>query len=115
MRIALVATAAAAAVAVPLAASVSGPQMTSDEFLSAVRCTAYQNLVDTSADVGEAKRRLNAEARHQPAETAALAQAEVTNIARQAARADAAALSQDEAAACAGAQQTAAADSRRGA
>jgi hypothetical protein len=84
MRLALIATAAAAAIAVPLAVAAGGPQMTSDQFLSAVRCTAYEDA--TGGHVAEAKYLLNAEARHQPAETAALARAEASTIARQAAR-----------------------------
>jgi hypothetical protein len=84
MRLALIATAAAAAVAVPLAFAAGGPQMSSDQFLSEVRCTAFENA--SGAYVAEAKYQLNAEARRQPAQTAAQAQAEATDIARQVAR-----------------------------
>lgn len=94
MRLALIATAAAAAIAVPLAVAAGGPQMSSDQFLTAVRCTAYENAAGTY--VGEQKYRLNAEARHQPAETAAEARA----IARAAASA---ATEGEPAAACRGA------------
>jgi len=113
MRFAVLATAAAAAVAVPLAVSASGPQMSSDQFLSAVRCTAYEDLTREDQGVSEAKWQLNAEARRQPAETAARAQAEASRIARKAA--EAGALTQDHAAACAGAQLATHADSLRGA
>jgi len=112
MRFAVIATAAAAAFAVPLAVSASGPHMSSDQFLSAVRCTAYEHLSGRSAGLSEARLQLNAEARRQPAETAALAQAEVSSIVRTAASAGAGVLSQERAAACAQAQ-LAGADSRR--
>lgn len=84
MRFALIATAAAAVVAVPLALGAAGPQMSDDQFLSAVRCVAYEDVVRPDADLGAAKMELNAEARRQPAETAARARAEVSSIARQA-------------------------------
>jgi hypothetical protein len=83
MRFALIATTAAAAVAVPLAMAAAGPQMSRDEFLSAVRCTAYEDISST-AQLGVAKFRLNAEARRQDAQTAAEARAEVSAVARQA-------------------------------
>ena len=53
MRFAVLATAAAAAVAVPLAVSASGPQMSSDQFLSAVRCTAYEDLTREDPGVSD--------------------------------------------------------------
>ncbi|HET9230171.1 MAG TPA: hypothetical protein VFO00_02710 [Vitreimonas sp.] len=112
MRFAVIATAAAAAVAVPLAVAASGPQMSSDQFLSAVRCTAYENAVGADA-VSEAKWELNAEARRQPAETAAQARAEASDIARMAYSAEPGTLTQEQAAACAGAQLAAEADSRQ--
>lgn len=113
MRFAVIATAAAAAVAVPLAVAASGPQMSSDQFLSAVRCTAYENLVDADAGLTEAEWQLNAEARRQPAETAAKALAEVSDISRQAYSAEPGVLTEEQAAACAGAQLAAEADSRQ--
>lgn len=113
MRFAVIATAAAAAVAVPLAVAASGPQMSSDQFLSAVRCTAYENLSGADAGLTEAKWQLNAEARRQSAETAEQALAEVTQIARQAYSAEPGVLTQEQAAACAGAQVAAGADSRQ--
>ena len=115
MRFAVIATAAAAAVAVPLAVAASGPHMSSDQFLSAVRCTAYESLVSADAGLIEAKVQLNAEARRQPAETAARARAEASDIARKAYSADAGALTQEQAAACAGAQLAADTDSRQAA
>lgn len=108
MRFALVATSAAALVAVPLVLSVSGPQMTGEQFLTAVRCVAYHDVTPTEARLGEVKMQLNAEARHQPAETAAEAQAEVDAIARQAVNTespfDAAMIRADRVEACAGAR-----------
>ncbi len=84
MRFALIATSAAAAVAVPLALAAAGPQMSRDQFLSAVRCTAFEDVSTGGRALGEAKWRLNAEARRQPADAAAEARAEVSAIARQA-------------------------------
>ena len=113
MRFAVIATVAAAAIAVPLAVAASGPQMSSDQFLSAVRCTAYEDVVGSDAAVSEAKWQLNAEARRQPAETAAQARAEASDIARTAYSAEPETLTQEQAAACAGAQLAAEADSRQ--
>jgi hypothetical protein len=98
MRFALIATVAAAAVAVPLAVAAGAPQMSGDQFLNEVRCTAYENA--SGAYVAEAKYQLNAEARRQPAETAAQAQAEASDIARQVARSAPAAVGGEFAAAC---------------
>jgi hypothetical protein len=113
MRFAVIATAAAAAFAVPLAVAASGPQMSSDQFLTAVRCTAYENLVGTDAGLTEAKLQLNAEARRQPAETAAQALAEVSDIARKSYSAEPGVFTHERAAACAGAQLAVEADSRQ--
>lgn len=108
MRFALVATSVAAAVAVPFAMAAAGPQMSGEEFLTAVRCTAYESVVNRDADVLAAELRLNAEARRQPIETANLAQAEAKQIALQAVNAeslsDAAMLRGARAAACGEAQ-----------
>ncbi|MGD9980749.1 MAG: hypothetical protein AB7H66_04625 [Hyphomonadaceae bacterium] len=82
MRFALIATTAAAVVAVPFALAAAGPQMTSEEFLGAVRCVAYEDVA--GAQVAEAKYELNAEGQRQSAETIAAAEAEVSHIARQA-------------------------------
>ena len=84
MRFAVLATTAAAAVAIPFAIASTGPQMSGDQFLSEVRCVAYQDTVLPHAQVAEAKYQLNAEARRQPAETAAIARAEASAIAREA-------------------------------
>jgi hypothetical protein len=113
MRFAVIATAAAAAVAVPLAVAASGPQMSSDQFLSAVRCTAYENLVGQDAGLTEAKWQLNAEARRQAPETAAQARAEVSDITRKAYSAEPRALTREQAAACAGGQLATGPDSRQ--
>jgi hypothetical protein len=79
--------------------------MSSDQFLSAVRCTAYEAMVQPNAALGEVKMQLNAEALHQSAETAAEARSEASRIARQAviseSGADRAMVAQT---ACAGAQ-----------
>ena len=108
MRFALIATSAAAVIAAPFAMVVTGPQMTSEEFLSAVRCVAYQDVSRPHAEVAEAKYQLNAEGQRQSAETVAAAQAEVRAVALQAVNtqtaADSAMLRQARAAACSGAQ-----------
>ena len=80
MRIALIATSVAAAVAIPMAVAAAGPQMTSSEFLSAVQCVAYESFASPNADLGVAKLRLNAEASRQPAEVAAAAQREARAV-----------------------------------
>jgi hypothetical protein len=85
MRFALIATSIAAAVAIPFGVSAAGPQMSGDQFLSAVRCTAYEQIVQPKADLGAERMRLNAEARRQPVETAQAARAEVLAVSRQAA------------------------------
>lgn len=84
MRFALIATSVAAAVAVPFAVGASAPQMSGDQFLAAVRCTAYQDIARPDAELAEVKYELNTEARLQPAATAAQARAEVRDIARNA-------------------------------
>lgn len=108
MRFALFATSAAALAAVPLALSVTGPQMTGEQFLTAVRCVAYHDVTRDDAQLARVKMQLNTEARHQPAETAAQAEAEVDAIARQAVNTespfDAAMIRADRAEACAGAR-----------
>jgi hypothetical protein len=115
MRFATIATVAAAAVAAPFAVSAAGPQMSGDQFLSAVRCTAYEDIGASSGELAEAKWLLNTEARLQPAETAAQARAEVREIARKAVNtesaADAAIIHQERAAACANGQLASGADS----
>jgi len=108
MRIALFATAAAALAAVPLAVSVAGPQMSGDQFLAEVRCTAYESAISPNADLGAVRMQLNGEARHQPVETALQARAEAKAIARQAviseSAGDAAMIRAAQASACQGAQ-----------
>ena len=107
MRFALFATSAAALVAIPLALSVTGPQMTGEQFLTAVRCVAYHDITRDDAQLAQVKMQLNTEALHQSAELAAQAQAEVDAIARQAVNTgsafDAAMIQADRAEACAGA------------
>jgi len=108
MRFALIATCAAALAAIPLAVGAAGPQMSGDQFLTAVRCAAYEDAIRSDVQLGEVKMQLNAEARRQPAETAAQAHAEVDTIARQAVNtnsaADAAMISRERAAVCAGSE-----------
>lgn len=115
MRFALVATAAAAAIAVPFAAGASGPAMSPDQFLTEVRCAAYNDIDLSDAALAEAKWALNAEARQQAPETAARARAEITAIARKAVSiqtpADVALIHQERAAACIGAVLAAGAES----
>lgn len=113
MRFAILATTAAAAVAIPFAIASAGPQMSGDQFLSEVRCVAYQNAVLPHNQVAEAKYQLNAEARRQPAETAAIARAEASSIAREAVNGAAAADEVMIGAACSGAQLATDADSPR--
>jgi len=84
MRFSLIAAVAAAAFAVPLVMAASGPQMSSEEFLTAVRCTAYAEVSQPGADHGAARWRLNAEALHQAPDTVVAAEAEVGAIARAA-------------------------------
>ena len=102
MRFALIATTAAAVVAVPFAMAAVGPQMSSNEFLAAVRCAAYEDI--SGAQIADAKYSLNAEAQRQSAETFAVAEAEVSAIALQAVNsqtpADQAMLRSARAAAC---------------
>ena len=102
MRFALIATTAAAVVAVPFAMAAVGPQMSSNEFLAAVRCAAYAGV--SGAEIADARYALNAEGQRQSAETLAAAQAEVSAIALQAVNsqtaADQAMLRSERAAAC---------------
>jgi len=113
MRFAVLATTAAAAVAIPFAVASTGPQMSGAQFLSEVRCVAYQDTVLPHAEVAEAKYQLNAEARRQPAETAAIARAEASLIAREAVNGATASNGSSIGAACAGAQLATDADSPR--
>src|SRR5262249_40380698 len=80
MRIALIATSVAAAVAIPMAVAAAGPQMTTTQFLSAVQCVAYESAASPTARLGLAKLRLNAEAARQPASVAAAAQRDARAI-----------------------------------
>lgn len=82
MRFALIATTAAAVVAVPFALAAAGPQMSSNEFLAAVRCAAYEDV--SGAQIIDARYQLNAEGNRQSAETLAAAKADVSAIALQA-------------------------------
>ena len=105
MRFALIATSAVALAAIPLVLNASGPQMSGEQFLAAVRCVAYHDVTRNDANLGRAKFQLNGEARRQPAQTAAEARAEVDAIARQAVNtdsaSDAAMIRADRAQACA--------------
>lgn len=83
MRFAAITTALSAAIAVPLAIAVTAPSMSENEFISAVRCAAYEEA--TGQDIGAERVRLNAEARRQNQAIAAQAAAEVDAIAREAA------------------------------
>jgi hypothetical protein len=106
MRFALIATSAAAVVAIPLALQAAQPTLSGDQFLSEVRCAAFEEVLGDLAP--EARVRLNAEARRQPAETAQRARYEAATIALQAVNtrsADGVAdLTRERAAACSGAQ-----------
>lgn len=85
MRFALAATTAAAFIAIPATADVAAPRMSSDDFLAAVRCAAFEDVTEGSAALGQVKMQLNAEARRQPVAAAESAEAEVGAIARLAA------------------------------
>src|SRR5262245_10651711 len=102
MRIALIATTAAAVVAVPFALAAAGPQMSSNEFIAAVRCAAYEDV--SGAQISGVKYELNAESQRQTADTVAAARAEASAIARQAVNSqtasDRAMLRAERAAAC---------------
>jgi hypothetical protein len=81
MRFALIATSAAAVIAIPLAAGAAAPQMSSDQFVSAVRCTAYEDIASPGADLGAVKFRLNGEATRQPPDAVAQAHKAASEIA----------------------------------
>ena len=85
MRLSHITVAIAAIVAIPLTVNASGPQMSRGQFLSSVRCVAYEDLGQAGQDLGVAKMRLNSEARRQPVDAAARTHAEVGAIAVQAA------------------------------
>lgn len=107
MRFALIATSVVAVAAAPFVAAAAGPQMSGDQFISAVRCTAYQQVTQPNEDFGLERMRLNAEARRQPVETAVAARSEARAVARHAAgianSAEGAMMRTERAAACAGA------------
>lgn len=107
MRFALIATSLVAAAMSPVVADIAGPQMSGDQFLAAVRCTAYERVTHPNQELGAVRVRLNAEARRQPVETAVAARAEVMAVTRQAAgianSGEASMLRAERAAACAGA------------
>jgi len=108
MRFALIATGAAALVAIPMAIGMSGPQMAPDQFVSAVRCTAFEVATQPKAETGAARMQLNSEALRQSAATVEAARTEASEVARQAviseSAGNAAMLRQEQAAACAGSQ-----------
>lgn len=105
MRFALIATAAAAAIAVPLAVQAAGPRMSGDDFVQAVRCTAYETAL-TPQDVAADRTRLNLEAQRQPAEAVQRAHNEVNSVNAEvravANPSDAAMMRAERAAACSG-------------
>jgi hypothetical protein len=107
MRLAAVAATLTTALVTPFVLAVSGPQMSEAQFLSAVRCTAYENVFAPRADLSGAKMQLNAEARRQLDATVDRAFAEVDAVARRAGSAETAAaraqLHAEQLAACAGA------------
>lgn len=82
MRFSLIAATAAAAIVAPAALAVAGPQLSGQEFISAVRCVAYEDISAADASLGAAKWRLNVEAARQPEATVAAARAEVRAVAR---------------------------------
>lgn len=109
MRFAAIATIVTAAVAAPFVAAAAGPGMNGEEFIGAVRCTAYESLpqfAGENTDVAWDRARLNAELRNQTDATAERAHAEADIIAQRARAvdsvADAALLREERMAACAG-------------
>ncbi|MEJ0060398.1 MAG: hypothetical protein WDM79_12860 [Terricaulis sp.] len=108
MRFASIVTIVAAVASAPLMASATSPQMGEGQFVSAVRCAAYDSLPQFAGEnshIAGVRSQLNGELRRQPATAAAAAHDAVEAIARQAANADAAALEADRTAACSGADQ----------
>jgi len=103
MRFALIATAAAAAIAVPLAVQASGPTMSGDDFVQAVRCVAYDSAIEASSPAS-AQARLNVEAQRQTADAVMRAHNEVNSVRAEARAvanpADAAMMRAERAAAC---------------
>jgi hypothetical protein len=103
MRIAAIATAAAAVVTVPLAVQASGPHMSGEQFVSAVRCAAYDSVLSTQNGAAQ-RARLNAEACRQPTEAVLRAHKEVNSVVAEARAvanpADAAMMRAERAAAC---------------
>lgn len=81
MRFSVIAAGAAAILAVPVTLAVAGPQLSQDEFISAVRCVAIEDVSGADQGLGAAKWRLNVEAARQPEATVAAARAEVSAIA----------------------------------
>ncbi len=80
MRFALIATAAAAAIAVPMAVDAAGPKMSGDQFVSAVRCTAYEAAVSPQENLSVQRMRLNVEAQRQPQEAVERAHKAVNTV-----------------------------------
>lgn len=102
MQFARIVTVVAAVIGAPLAAASTQP-MHSGEFLSRVRCAAYESLPQFAGEnpaLGAERLRLNAELRRQPASTAAAAEAQVRSIALHADLIDAASLREERAVAC---------------
>ena len=81
MRFSLIAASAAAAIAIPVALAAAGPQLSEDQFITAVRCVAFEDVSGADVGLGAAKYRLNVEATRQPEEAVAAARAEVRAIA----------------------------------
>lgn len=105
MRFAFIATCAAAVVGAPLVAAAATARMDADQFLTAVRCAAYESapaLAGENADIAAVRMQLNAEARRQAPEIAAQARADVVAIAHDASAADADTVRNQRNIACAG-------------
>ncbi len=81
MRFSLLAASAAAVIAIPIALAAAGPQLSEDQFISAVRCVAFEDVSGADPSLGAAKFRLNVEAARQPEGAVAAARAEVRAIA----------------------------------
>lgn len=112
MRTALIAASVAAVLITPLVIETSGPRMSGEAFVSAVRCAAHDAALDPRGANAAERARLNVEAQRQTTHAVARAHNEVIAISAAhravANPADAAMMRAEREAACAGAQEIAA-------
>lgn len=109
MRTALIAASVAFVFIAPLAIEASGPRMTSEAFVSAVRCAAHEAAAGPRSANAAERAWLNIEAQRQAPEAVARAHNEVISISAAhravANPADAAMMRAEREAACAGAPE----------